>query len=232
MNTGFPLTGPLTRLRETVEIVRRLLRGEQVTYEGRIYNLQETSLGFTLVRPDMPIYLAALRPQMIELAGEIADGVLLNWASPSYLPQAIEHLRRGAERAGRNLEDIDVACYLATAVVDEPALARPAIQRQIVVQFSMPFYSYYFEQTGFNEEAAAVSEALARGDIDAAAAAVSEEMQDEVAIVGSAEHCRRQVEARRSLGVNLPVIAPHPLIDGSVESHRATIEAFSGWDVA
>ena len=228
---GVPFYRPLTRLRETVEIVRRLLRGEKITYEGRIYNLQETSLGFTLLRPDVPIYLAALRPQMLELAGEIADGVVLNWASPSYLPQAIEHLRRGAERAGRTLQDIDVACFLATAVVDDPAQVRPAIQRQIVAQFKSPFYRYYFEQTGFKEEAAAVSEALARGDNDAAADAVSEAMQDDVAIIGPAEHCRRQVEARRSLGVNLPVIAPQPLTGSSVEDFRATIEAFSGWDV-
>ena len=180
------------------------------------------------MRPDLPIYLAALGPRMIELAGEIADGVLLTWASPGYLQRAIQHLRRGAEKAGRNPEDIDVACYLRTAVADDAEHVRPVLQRQIARYFNMPFYRNYFEQSGFKEETAAVTRALARGDDNAAAAAISDAMQNEVAIWGSAEHCRREVEARRSLGLKLPVIAPFAVDGDAGESFRATIQAFSG----
>ena len=167
---GVPYRRPLARIRETVEIVRRLLGGERVTYKGRVFNLRDSVLGFTPPRPDLPIYLAALGPQMIEMAGEVANGVLLNWASPGYLRRAMEHLHLGAERAGRNPGDIDVACYLRTAVVDDPAQAQPALQQQIARYFRMPFYRNYFELSGFQEEAASVSQALARGDADAAAA--------------------------------------------------------------
>ena len=225
---GIPLRRPLTRMRETVEIVRRLLRGERVTYKGQVFKLQDSSLGFRPVRPDLPIYLAALGPQMIELAGEIADGVLLVWASPGYLQRAIEHVHRGAERVGRNPEDIDVACYLSTAVVDDVEQVRPVVQREIAGYFRMPFYMNYFEQSGFKAEAAAVSQAFARGDADGAVAAISEAMQNELAIFGSAEHCRREVEARRSLGLKLPVITPFALADDTIGSFRATMEAFSG----
>ena len=114
---------------------------------------------------------------MIELAGEIADGVILVWASPGYVKRAIEYLRRGAERAGRNPEDIDVACYLSTAVVDDPEQVRPALQRELARYSSMPFYMNYFEESGFKEEAAALSLALERGDTDAAASAISDTMQ-------------------------------------------------------
>ena len=225
---GIPFHRSMTRMRETVEIVRQLLRGERVTYKGQIFNLQDSSLGFTPGRPDLPIYLAALGPRMIELAGEIADGVLLTWASPGYLQRAIQHLRRGAEKAGRNPEDIDVACYLRTAVADDAEHVRPVLQRQIARYFNMPFYRNYFEQSGFKEETAAVTRALARGDDNAAAAAISDAMQNEVAIWGSAEHCRREVEARRSLGLKLPVIAPFAVDGDAGESFRATIQAFSG----
>jgi probable F420-dependent oxidoreductase len=224
---GVPFRQPMTRLRESVEIVRRLLEGERVTYEGRIFKLKDSSLGFTPLRSGIPIYLAALGPQMIELAGEIADGVLLTWASPSYLKRAIEHLHRGAERAGRNPEDIHVACYLRTAVVDDPDRIRPALQRQIARYFNMPFYSSYFKQSGFEHEAAKISQALARGDTDGAASAISEAMQNELAIIGPAEHCRQEVESRRSLGLQLPVIAPFAVTDDAVRDFRSTIEAFS-----
>ena len=225
---GIPFRRPMTRIRETVEIVRRLLRGENVTYDGRVFNLQDSGLSFTPVRPDVPIYLAALGPKMIEMAGETADGVLLNWASPSYLEQAREHIRRGAERAGRNPEDIDVACYLRTAVVDDLERVKPELQGQIARYFRMPYYRDYFRQMGFEEETAIVSEALTRGDTAAAAAAISDEMQGELGIFGTAEQCRQRIEHLRSLGLKQPVVAPFMVGDDANESFRATIGAFSG----
>jgi probable F420-dependent oxidoreductase len=225
---GIPFRRPMTRIRETVEIVRRLLRGESVTHKGQVFKLQDSSLSFTPVRPNVPIYLAALGPKMIELAGEAADGVLLNWASPTYLRQANEHVRRGAERAGRNPEDIDVACYLRTAVVDDLERVKPELQAQIARYFRMPYYRDYFEQMGYKEETAIVSQALARGDTAAAAAAISDEMQGELGIFGSTEHCRQRIEHLRSLGLKQPVIAPFMVGDDANKSFRSTIGAFSG----
>ena len=225
---GVPFKRPLTRMRETVEIVRRLLKGEGVTYEGQVFNLRDSKLGFTPVRPDVPIYLAALGPRMIEMAGEIADGVLLTWASPAYLKQAIEHLHRGAERAGRDPDELDVACYIRTAVVDDVDQVRPALQRQIARYASMPFYANFFQQSGFEEEIAAAKEAVTKGDRDAAAAAITDAMQREVAVFGSAEQCRREIEARQSLGLKQAVIAPFPVAGDALGSFRAAITAFSG----
>ena len=225
---GISFGQPMARMRETVEIVRQLLRGERVNYEGQVFKLRDSSLGFTPVRPHVPIYLAALGPQMIELAGETADGVLLNWASPGYIQSAIEHLRRGAEKAGRNPEDIDVACYVRTAVADDPEQVRLALQRQIARYISMPFYRNYLERSGFKEETDAVSQAIARGDHDAAAAAISDAMQEELAIFGSAEHCRQRVEGLRSVGLKMPIIAPFTVASDAEESFKATVGAFSG----
>jgi hypothetical protein len=91
----------------------------------------------------------------------------------------------------------------------------------------MPFYSNYFKQSGFEHEATKISQAFARGDADGAASAISEAMQNELAIIGPAEHCRQEVEARRSLGLQLPVIAPFAVTDDAVTAFRSTIEAFS-----
>ena len=160
---GVSFSRPMTRLRETVEVVRRLLRGEQVTSSGRVYSFSNASLGFDPVRADVPIYLAALGPKMIELAGEIADGALMTWAAPGYLKTAAHHLRLGAERAGRDPDEVDLASYIRVAVVDNLDQVRPAMQREIANYCSRPFYKSYFDQEGFPAEAAAIGPGLVRG---------------------------------------------------------------------
>ena len=82
-----------------------------MSYQGKVFNVKDGNLGFG-GEFNVPIYIAALGPQMLELAGELADGVLLNWAAPAYLERAMEHLNIGAARAGRDLEEIIVACYI------------------------------------------------------------------------------------------------------------------------
>ena len=224
---GIPFDRPMTRMRETVGIVRGLLSGEPLTYDGKVYRPRESRLGFDPPRRDLPIYLAALRPQMVELAGEVADGVLLNWATADYLEQAVGHLRRGAEKAGRDPSTIDVACYVRTAVVDDAEAARPWLRRRIAYYFTMDYYVRYFEQRGFSGEAAAISDALARGDHEAAADAVTDAMLDELAVVGTAEECRRKIDALRTTGLRLPVIAPFVQGYDGPAPFRAAIEAFA-----
>ena len=223
---GIPFDRPTTRMRETVHIVRALLTGEPVTYDGKVYKPRDSKLGFNPVRRDLPIYLAALRPQMVEMAGEIADGVLLNWATPKYLEQAMGHLRRGAEKAGRDPSTIDVACYVRTAVVDDVEAAKPWLRQRIAYYFTMDYYVRYFEQRGFQGEAAAISAALAGGDHEAAAAAVTDAMLDELAVVGSAEECREKIDSLRGSGLQIPVVAPFVQGGDAMASFRAVIETF------
>ena len=224
---GISFDRPMTRMRETVHIVRALLTGEPVTYDGKVYRPRESRLGFNPLRRDLPIYLAALRPRMVEMAGEIADGVLLNWATAEYLEQAVELLRRGAERAGRDPSAVDVACYVRTAVVDDVEAAKPWLRRRIAYYFTMDYYVRYFEQRGFAGEAAAISAALAEGDREGAAGVVTDAMLEELAVVGSAEECRRRIDALRAAGLRMPVVAPFVQGDDAMATFRAVIDAFA-----
>ena len=224
---GISFDRPMTRMRETVHIVRALLTGEPVTYDGKVYRPRESKLGFNPLRRNLPIYLAALRPRMVEMAGEIADGVLLNWATAEYLEQAVELLRRGAERAGRDPSAVDVACYVRTAVVDDVEAAKPWLRRRIAYYFTMDYYVRYFEQRGFAGEAAAISAALAEGDPEGAASVVTDAMLDELAVVGSAEECRRKIDALRAAGLRMPVVAPFVQGDDAMATFRAVIDAFA-----
>ena len=224
---GIPFRRPLTNMRETINLARRLLDGKQVSHAGRVFNVAGASLGAAAPQQRVPIYVAALGPQMLELTGELADGVLLNWTASNYLEQAIRHLHRGAERAGRDPSEIDVAGYVRVAVSDNPEAARASLQGQIARYASNPFYHNFFRDMGFGEEMAAAAEAMESGDMEQAAQAISQEMQDQVAVVGNAEECRNEIDRRRSLGLALPVVAPFTVADAK-ESYLRVIEAFGG----
>ena len=158
---GVAFRRPMTRIRETVEVVRQLLNGDRVNYQGRVFNVKDGSLGFG-GQCNVPIYIAALGPQMIELAGEMADRVLLNWAAPSYVERAMEHLDIGAARAGRDLEEIRVACYIRVAVTPDRNLVRTPLIQQILRYCGMEYYRNFFADTGFPDEAEAIGRYLRR----------------------------------------------------------------------
>lgn len=222
---GVPFRRPMARLRETIQIVRALLRGQPVTYAGRHFNLSGAALGAAAAGP-APIYIAALGPQMLQLAGELADGVLLNWTPSAFLPQAVEHIARGAAKAGRDPAEIDIAGYVRVAVGDDQAAARESLQRQIARYAGNAFYRNFFFDTGFGDEMTEAAVGLAAGDLSRAAAAITEEMQDQVAAVGTPEQVRAALEARRAAGLQCPVVAPFAIGD-NLETHRRTIEALA-----
>ena len=121
---GVPFEKPLTRVRETTELVRKLFAGEKTRYEGGTVS----SRGFRLKEPiagDIPIFLAGMGPKMLELAGEIADGVILNHFTPlDRVPWALECVDRGAKRSGRRVEDLEIAQRVAVWVTE--TTRRPA----------------------------------------------------------------------------------------------------------
>ena len=110
-NVGIKRRKPLEAMRETVEVLRRLLNMENVTFHGEFHYVDGIELDVVHGRReprDVPIYIGATGPMMMELTGEIADGAVLNYCvPPEYNDVALEHLQRGAERAGRNIEEID-----------------------------------------------------------------------------------------------------------------------------
>ncbi len=222
---GVPFKNPMARLRETIQIAKGLLAGESVSHQGRVFSLNNASLGAATPSVKVPIYIAALGPRMLELAGELADGVLLNWTAADYLQQAIDHIGRGAAKAGRDPSEIVIGGYVRVAVVDDVESARHDLQGQIAGYANIQYYRTFFEQTGFKNEMAAAQTAMERGDPATAARAITPEMQDQIAVVGSREHCQNELEKRRSLGLELPVIAPFPVGD-AMTSYQRTIEGF------
>ncbi|MEC7747510.1 MAG: LLM class flavin-dependent oxidoreductase [Chloroflexota bacterium] len=223
---GIPFNQPMTRMRETIQIIKALLSGEEVNFTGKQFKITGASMGAATPKTKVPIYIAALGPQMLEMVGELADGVLMNWTAVDYLGEAIGHIKRGAEKAGRDPNEIDIAGYVRVAVGDNLAESRVSLRRQVARYASNPFYRNFFAQTGFDKEMSAAAAALADGNLDKAADSITEEMQDQVAIVGTVEECRAALEKRRAAGLQLPVIAPFAVGD-NMASHRHVIEAMA-----
>jgi alkanesulfonate monooxygenase SsuD/methylene tetrahydromethanopterin reductase-like flavin-dependent oxidoreductase (luciferase family) len=127
---GLPEQPPIALMRDYLTIVRGLLAGERVDYAGRTLSLRGVQLGF---RPaHVPVYLAALGPQMLRLAGQLADGVAPNWASPEQIAWSRERVAEGARRAGRDPGGIPIIQYIRVCVDDDEAAARRALGAQLL----------------------------------------------------------------------------------------------------
>jgi len=223
---GVPFKQPMTRLRETIQIVKALLSGQEVNFPGKHFKISGASMGAATPKTKVPIYIAALGPQMLELAGELADGVLMNWTAVDYLEEAIGHVKRGADKASRDPKEIDIAGYVRVAVGEDVSASRDSLRQQVARYASNPFYRNFFQQTGFDEEMSAAASALAEGNLDKAADSITLEMQDQVAVVGTVAECRAALETRRDAGLQMPVIAPFAVGD-NMASHRNVIDALA-----
>ena len=204
---GLPFAPSIQQMREAVQIIRMAATGERVNFDGKFYRLKNFRLAIPAPSPPPRIYLAALGPRMCELAGEVADGVLLNWLPPSAVPVSVGHVEAGAKRAGRSLADIDVAVYVRTCVTDEPVAVRETLARDITGYAIVSVYARFFAECGFAEEVEAVNTAWTAGDRAGAVKGISERVLDGLGAVGSAGFCREQINAFARTGAT-PVVLP------------------------
>jgi len=128
-SAGFP-NRPLAVMRDYLVILRGLLAGESVTHEGPALSVKGASIGHAFT--PVPVYLAALGPQMLRLAGEAADGVCLNWASPEQIAWSRTEMETGAEQAGRSAKDLALSMYIRVCVDDDVEAARRAFGEQVL----------------------------------------------------------------------------------------------------
>src|SRR5437764_4119362 len=206
---GVVYAKPLTRVRESVAGIRDLLRDGHVRHLGETVRIEGFDLWFAPRRTQMPIYLSAVFPKGIALCGEIADGIILTRSALSTAAEVRRHLAEGAAGSGRDPSQVTVTSLLPTAVAQtrEEALAllRPGLA--LYAGF-FPRYNRLMAEHGFPEEAAAISQAWARGDRAAAEQAVSDAMIDATSVCGTPAQCRDKIEAYRQSGIDLPILAP------------------------
>lgn len=222
---GLRLEPGTGQMREAVQVLRMVLAGERVNFDGRYYRLRNFRLTTPPPAP-VPIVLGALGPRMLELAGELADGVLLNWIAPETVPDALRHLEAGARRAGRSLDGFEVAAFVRTCVTDAPGPVREALAREITGYAIVDAYARYFRASGFVPEVDAVTRAWQAGDRAGAVAAVSPRVLDALGAVGPAVACRARLDEFGRAGLTMPVVVPFAPETGRREAVLRTIRAF------
>jgi alkanesulfonate monooxygenase SsuD/methylene tetrahydromethanopterin reductase-like flavin-dependent oxidoreductase (luciferase family) len=199
------ITKPVTQMREYVASVRAILRGEPPP-ESEFFPTRFQFMGYE-ARADLPIYVAALSPNMLRLAGEVADGVMLWLCDPDYIAEVvIPSVRDGRERAGQPLDSFDVVAAVPAAVTDDPEAARAAFRQELIPYASLPFYRSMLERSGFGEDLAAFDEGMAAGDADRAKAGVSDRLLAAIAGIGSADDAQATVERYRDAGATSPCV--------------------------
>ncbi len=206
---GVEYAKPITRLRESVTIIRQLLETGNAHFEGETVIIENFDLWFRPWRPDLPIYAAAVFPKMMAVCGEIADGIILTRSTLQTGARVKEQLAVGAARTGRDPADIEVTSLLPIAVGDNRQAALDTMRPGLTFYVGFfPRYRQMIADYGFQEETAAAAAAFAKGDQAGAERCITDAMIDATSIVGTPGECQERIEAYRQSGIDLPIISP------------------------
>jgi F420-dependent oxidoreductase-like protein len=217
---GIRFDRPLTRMRETVDIVRRAVRGERVAFKGQIYELPlpggEGKALRTSARPQpsVPVYLATLSPRSLEMTGEIADG----WLGTSFMPDHarifFDHIEAGAKRAGRSLAALDLQAGGHVAFGDDVerliAARKPGLAFTLGAMGSRQhnFYNDAFKRAGYVDSATEVQRLWLDGKRDEAAARVPDDLALKVNLLGTGAMIRARLEVYKRSGITTLRVDP------------------------
>ncbi len=208
-----PYQGPLTRMKETVDIVKLAFAREKLDYQGKYHKLPLPGGEGKALRlsqpgnPNIPIYLATLGPNSLQYTGEAADGWLGTSFTPEHAEAHLDHLRAGAERAGRDFNSIDIQVGgsvafggdLATLV--EPLKPRMAFTLGAMGSAKTNFYNDAFKRGGWEDIAREVQQLWVTGDRDTARARVPDEMVIQANLLGTPDEVRNRIRAYKNAGV-------------------------------
>lgn len=212
MNGRFGIApfAPLPMIEEYVAVVRAVLAGSPHGFAGAMFRTGAVPLDSPPARVALPIYLGALGPRMLALAGRIADGVILNLMSPAQAGAAVSIVRAAAAGAGRDPASVEVACVVHCCLADDPTAAADAARAVVPRYVLHPAVGRLFgEDQGVDLRRA--KELTLAGDRAGAARQVPQQVADGFVAHGNAAACASRVARYRAAGVDLPVLFPMPV---------------------
>jgi F420-dependent oxidoreductase-like protein len=236
---GVRFAKPLARTREYVDIVNLALSRERVRYEGQTYQLplpdgpgKALHLMVHPVREHIPIYLAAIGPRNLELAGEIADGWQPVFFSPRHAGEHLDRIRTGRTKAGKDLDGFDISATVPIVVGDDPQRCADPVRPYSALYVGgmgsreQNFYNALAVRMGFAEAAARVQDLYLARDYDAAAAAVPFEFVDSTALLGPVDRIAERLKEFAAAGVTTVSLAPYGANqDETIATLRTAAEA-------
>lgn len=213
---------PLTRVKETTQLIKQMLTGAKTDFDGDTVS----SKGYRQLPLEdgaQPVYMAALRSKMLEAAAEFSDGVILNLFPKDALPKMMEHIKIGAERAGKKLEDIEIVCRHQIIVTEDKENARNFIRAGFAPYYATPVYNAFLAWSGYEEVAQTIREGWAAKDREKTTSALDDQLVDDIAILGTKEECHDRIREYAEMGITTHIVSCV-----SPKESMATYEAFTG----
>lgn len=197
---GVPFRKPVTQLRETVEALRAIFRGEKVTMAGKHVRINGFKLDIPFDKPP-PIYIGAQGTQMLRIAGEIGDGVIVNFITPETVAPMLDQTRDAMRAAGKDPATLDVACRIIVAVDEDEKAIRAAFRRSLTAYVTVPQYNKFFREIGYSNEAEVAIDAWNKGDRRKALETIPEDMVEKIFLFGTPERCRKRLDDYARAGI-------------------------------
>ena len=198
---GGTFSRPATRVREMIQFLRQALAGERVVFQGETFSVN----GFRISRPPaqpIPIHVAALRPAMLRVAGQLGDGAILNWLSADDVRKSVAVVRQAAQQAGRDPVSLEITARLFVSVDPPTQETDIGIRRHINTYLNVPIYQAFHEWLGRTEALTPMWQAWSSGDRKGAVAAVPEQVINELVLRGSVQDIRAHVARYMDAGVD------------------------------
>ncbi len=216
---GIHVTRPLKTMREYMHVLRSFLSGETVEFRGEVFRVNGAKMGFAPARR-IPIYMTAVKPRMLRLAGELGDGVLLSaGCAPKYIAGCVEEVFRGAELSGKR-NGTDVAGFIAASVSENAREAIEASKIFLAYIFRNKHHAENIRMGGGTVDQKSLAVAIGKRDWEAAKKLISDEVVFAHSISGTPSECRKSLEAFIRGGINLPILLP----TGTPEARKRVVE--------
>ena len=203
---GYKFEKPIQRMREYVEIIKLVLSGNQVNFEGKVFSLKNFSLLIKPPRQNIPIYLAAVNLKMVELCWQIADGVIFYLRPITELKNTIKKMQEKRQ--------IDVACQLITCMSHDVEKAIEQAKKTLAFYVSVgSIYREFLANNGFQNETKNIYEEYQKSGLKTNHELVPDSMLEQLAIYGTPDDCIKKLKKFKDAGLDLPIIQFNPIGD-------------------
>lgn len=219
---GIPLDKPLTRVKETAQLVKQMLSGEKTDFDGE--TLYSRGYRQAPAENPPPVYIGCLRPKMIEMAAATGDGVIFNLWPKGALPKMMEALKTGAAAAGKDWQDVEVVNRAMVLCTDDKEYGRNLFRAAFGPYYATPVYNKFLAWAGYEEAAQTITEGWAEKDRAKTGGALTDELIHEIAIIGNEDEIRERIQEDADGGVHTHIIAP---LAASREDLDRTFNAFT-----
>ncbi len=219
---GVPLVKPLAHVRDAATMVRSMLRGEKSAFALetlRSHGYQQDPAPYPV-----PIFIAALRQRMIEMAAAVGDGVILNLWPKAALAEMIKHIRIGADAAGKDWQSVEIVNRHHVLVTHDKPAARDLFRASFAPYYATAAYNKFLGWAGYEKEAAAIRIGWAARNRNMTMSALTDTIVDQIAIIGDEDECRERVRWCAEMGIHTHIIAP--LSGASERDVQRTFDSF------